>query len=59
MLAEPRPIGKGVALRPGARRDPRARLCSRYPDVPRVVVNEDLASHFADNDHILAIVRDR
>jgi hypothetical protein len=27
----------------------------RYPEIPRVVVNEDLASHFADNDHIVAI----
>jgi hypothetical protein len=28
---------------------------SKYPQVPRVVVNEDLASHFADNDHIEVI----
>ncbi len=28
---------------------------SRYPEVPRVVVNQDLASHFVDNDHITAI----
>jgi hypothetical protein len=28
---------------------------ARYPDVPRVVVNEDLASHFADHDDITAI----
>lgn len=27
----------------------------RYPDVPRVVVNEELASRFADNDHIMAV----
>lgn len=27
----------------------------RYPDIPRVVVNEELASHFADNDHITAM----
>jgi hypothetical protein len=28
---------------------------SSYPDVPRVVVNQDLASHFANNDHITII----
>lgn len=28
---------------------------ARYPNIPRVVVNEDLASHFVDNDHIVAI----
>jgi hypothetical protein len=28
---------------------------ARYPDIPRVVINEDLASHFADNDHIVAV----
>jgi len=28
---------------------------ARYPDIPRVVVNEDLASHFGDNAHIMPI----
>jgi len=28
---------------------------SRYPDVPRVVVNRELASYFTDNDHIISI----
>jgi hypothetical protein len=28
---------------------------ARYPDIPRVVVNEDLASHFTDNTHITPI----
>lgn len=28
---------------------------SKYPEIPRVVVNQDLASHFADNDHVTAI----
>lgn len=28
---------------------------ARYPDIPRVVVNEDIASHFADSAHIVPI----
>jgi len=28
---------------------------ARYPDIPRVVVNEDLASHFGDNVQIIPI----
>jgi hypothetical protein len=28
---------------------------ARYPDIPRVVVNEDLASHFTENVHIIPI----
>ena len=28
---------------------------SRYPDVPRVVVNRELASYFTDNDHIISV----
>ena len=27
----------------------------KYPDIPRVVVNEDLASHFVDNDYVTAV----
>ncbi len=28
---------------------------ARYPDIPRVIVNEDLASHFGDNAQIMPI----
>jgi hypothetical protein len=28
---------------------------ARYPDIPRVVVNQDLASHFGDNAYIMPI----
>jgi hypothetical protein len=27
----------------------------KYPDIPRVVVNEELASHFVDNDNVTAV----